>query len=418
MAYVPSVALADVLERAKAGIWFESLLDGRIGLVCKIPENVIRALYSGAECLFLFSVVEVQGFDILCLGLRIMDEPDHPFTYAVPWLLSRDPTSPAQEVEWLKTMLRDRSATLHCLNELNHPVLSASCKLEPARAQEGLEGLESSSPFVLSGKIEAEDLLRLANAAMKRFQEEIYLPDDGGAATRKTNRIPLFLELWEPTEVFEVTSIAQGGPFRIDDKDEGGKQERHLHLSLASIYAGNTYKSPTVGEGNSRRELTDIFGFDAGSICLIESKALNMLTASITRSSSRRASTMMRRVKTGLRQLGGALRAVRSDATIYDSMHQPIPIENRQTLPAHAIVLLSEMYFFIDWKLIADEVVAASENERHRALFHVIDFLELSHIIEQSNDACTFFNIMSQRWLRVKMTGTAYIRMVVPARPE
>src|SRR5436189_4151928 len=80
-------------------------------------------------------------------------------------------------------------------------------------------------------------------------------------------------------------------------------------------------------------------------------------------------------------------------------------------LPVHGIVLLSEMYAFIDWREIGRQVVALSNNEDDMALFHVVDLLELSDVARQSDSAAMFNNFLVQRWLGVRMKGTAYGRI-------
>ena len=60
MAFVPSRALEAALGKARVGVWIDLLQDGRIALVCKIPETVTKALHLGADCSFLLSVVQAS----------------------------------------------------------------------------------------------------------------------------------------------------------------------------------------------------------------------------------------------------------------------------------------------------------------------------------------------------------------------
>jgi hypothetical protein len=400
VAFIPSKALEAVLDKARVGVWIELLHDGRIALVCKIPETIIKALHRGAGCSFLLSVVRAKRLDILCLGLRVQDEPEHPFTATH---LSLSP----EDLALLKEILACRGTTLHCLNELNHPVLSASCSLESAAAQSTLKWLNSTNPYLLTptGRIpQPSDMLGIVDLALDRFQKEVYRSESENPSTfiKMTGRIPLALEIWRPQEVFEVSPTVQGGPFRIDDEDEGKKLEMLLHLPIDTIYPSSTYRSPTVRDGSTTRELTDVLGFDAKFICLLESKALSVLTGATQRSSQRRAATVTKHVTKALKQLRGALTSIRSGAQVFDADSQPIAFTNQQTSPAHAIVLLSEMYFFLDWKRIAREVSDASDDDRHRALFHVFDLLELNYLVANSKDATAFNNLLIHRWLAAR----------------
>src|SRR5947208_3505183 len=119
MAYVPSEKLSGVLSSASFGLWLERMLDGKIAIACKIPETVIKGIYRGASATFLIASIKVESVTMLCLGLWVDDERERPFKVAMPNCSEEDS---ALLIELLET----RHATLHCLNELNHPALSAS----------------------------------------------------------------------------------------------------------------------------------------------------------------------------------------------------------------------------------------------------------------------------------------------------
>jgi hypothetical protein len=152
-----------------------------------------------------------------------------------------------------------------------------------------------------------------------------------------------------------------------------------------------------------------VLGFDSDFICVIQAKAMAALTVTSQRSSTR-AANVAKDIKKALGQLGGALSKIRSTSPVFDAEGKPIAIPNRETSLAHAIVVISEMYAFVDWKAVASEVVAASESEFHRALFHVVDIRELANLAGNCRNAETFSNRMTQRWFVVKERGTAYIR--------
>ena len=409
MAYIPSSALETIIEKSRLGLWIDKLQNGAIALVCKIPEVVIKALYQGAGCSFLLSVVRVESLNFLCLGLRVQDEPDNPFTVSAINASDSDSAS-------IMEILGSGTMRLHCLNELNHPVLSAHCSIEPSTAKDALDSLRSTNYYLLTQAqpYEPSDFGRIVEHALDCFQKHVYRSthhDEGESLIEMTAAIPLALDIWKPVRVFEVSPTAQEGPFLIDDKDEGRKLEKQAYLSLNTIYPDNTYRSPKSGN----RELIDIFGFNADFICLVESKSLSVLNIDEARSSQRRAATMTSHVSKAMSQLRGALRRIRSGGQICDANGVPIMIGDQESLPAQAIVLLSEMYFYLDWKLIACKVISASEDERQKALFHVMDLAELSYIVSQSGNADAFNRWMVQRWMAVKDSGTAYGRARSPS---
>src|SRR5438093_9635483 len=140
-------------------------------------------------------MINAEGYDVLCLGFRVDDEPENPFTTIIASMSSEDLTT-------LKQILDSTSTTLHCLNELNHPALSASCRLEIPEAQTALQYLHAAKPFQLTpssaASLEMSDVLRIADAAMKKFQKEVYRSVDGAVDPQisMTSTIQLSLELW------------------------------------------------------------------------------------------------------------------------------------------------------------------------------------------------------------------------------
>ena len=110
MGYIPSIRLSDAFDVASTGIYLEQLQDERVGLVCKMPDNAIKAIHRGAKCSLFMGVVQAESLPILAFGFRIYDEPEHPFT-----LFHLD--SFPETVPLLKTMLTSATATLHCVNE-------------------------------------------------------------------------------------------------------------------------------------------------------------------------------------------------------------------------------------------------------------------------------------------------------------
>jgi hypothetical protein len=412
MAFIPSIKLSAALANASTGLWIEQLGGGRIALVCKMPETVIKALYRGASSTLLLAVIQAETLSILCLGLRINDEPDNPFSATMPNPFPDD-------VALLTQILESKSTTLHCLDELNHPALSAWCSLEPHAAQVAAEGFKSSNHWLLtpssSTLIKPSDLSRVLELSLDLFQRHIYRsPDAQPEAVEVTAEIALTLDIWKPTEIYDVTPTIQSGPFRIDDDQEGPKLERLVRAVVDSLYPGSSYRSPSVQDGKVRRELADVLGFDSDSICAIQGKAMSVLTVDSERSSKRRSATVTKHITKALKQLAGSLTHIRSASPIFDADGEPIHIPNQQTSLAQAIVVLSEMYAFVDWKAVASAVAAASENDFHRAFFHVVDLREITQVAAHSKDAETFNRYMVQRWVAVKEKGTAYGRAKLP----
>lgn len=412
MGYIPSKRLSNAFEAASTGVYVEELQDQRVGLVCKIPDNAIKALYRGAQCSLFMAVVQAESLPILCFAFRVHDEPEHPFTV---FHIDSFP----ETVPLLKRLLMSGATNLHCVNELNHPMLSASCQFPPELGQAAADAY-SQSPNWLTPEsdkaIEPEDFHRIFKLAIDRFIHIVYQSPNAlrGKHVNMAAKIDLALDIWKPIEIFEVTPTAHDGPFLIGDENEGTKLERLLHLTVDYAYAGSSYRSPGVGAGKKLRELTDVLAFDENSICVIQAKALAALNVNYQRSSTRLAANVTKDIRKGLGQLAGALGNIRSDAPLFRSDGTPLELPNRQRSLAHGIVLVSEMYAFVDWKQVALDVIQASESDFHKAMFHVMDMRELAALTARCHDGSTFFNRLCQRWMNIKMKGTGYIRSIAP----
>jgi hypothetical protein len=141
----------------------------------------------------------------------------------------------------------------------------------------------------------------------------------------------------------------------------------------------------------------------------VQAKALSVLSVNEGRSSERRKAAVTKDITKGLNQLAGALRTIRSGTPVFDMEGNLVAIPDRQKTPAHAIVLVSEMYSFVDWRAVAAAVNEASE-KKYRALFHVFDIQELAHIVTTYKDVEGFNNCLMERFAWVRFKGTAYGR--------
>jgi hypothetical protein len=412
MAYVPSETLNAYLIAANVGIWIERLSDARIALVCKIPETAIKATYRGASTTLLMASVRAESMTLLCLGLRIDDEPDRPFKATMI-------NSSADDQGLLVHVLEANQTTLHCLNELNHPILSAWCGFEPATARSAATALKASRHWTLtpeSSNTVLNDLPRILSLALDRFQSHVHAPSTAALPQHVgfTAQVPMTLDIWKPSEVFDATPAHVTGPFTVDDLNEGLKLETMILAVLRSLYADRAYLSPHVQHGNNLRELADALAFDERFLCVVQAKALAVLSTDPDQSTSRRVANVTKDINKGLAQLAGAMRKIRSQSEVVTRDGTPIIIPEREVAPGHAILVLSEMYFGVDWRHVARTIATASQRESHRALFHVLDIQELAMLSTGCEDSVAFSSRLIQRWTAVQERGTAYMRSKLP----
>lgn len=408
MGYLPSINVSTSLELARVGIWLDNVQNNRVVVVCKMPETVIRALSKGAGASLIVSTVQTGAFKLLCLALKVQDEPESPFAASMLKLMP-------EEKELLCQILSSGSFALHCVNELNHAVLSISCTLPVEEARAVSDALARSDHWLLTPEsapaIMGREFMQVADLALNEFAKYIYRKSDAPipANSQVAAHLPLALEVWKSIEIFEVSPTLAAGPFCIEDSKEGGKLERGLQTCLDEVFPGRTFVSPTVLENSKARELTDVLGFDDGFICLVEAKALAVLTVDGSRISARRAANVRKDIKKGLGQLRGAASNVRAGTPLLAADGTSVKIPNSETSIVHAIVLLSEMHYAVDWK-VAKEVVEITETHNSQTMFHVMDLSELKSMAARCRDGEHFSNRLLQRWCHIKERGTAYIR--------
>ena len=414
MAYIPSQRVAAILEGARDGVWFDLLSDARPALICKMRGNIIRAIYAGAQVRLLVSAVRVGDRTVVCCGLQVHDELEHPICVMNALITSPD-------VSLLERALSTASVRLHCFDEVNHPLLGALCGLNAAEAMQIAEDIASVEPSVLNGPEHADPLcglspaqwLAIANQALDHVQTELYRPPTStrDPAISLFGTAPVSLTVDRPTEIFDVSPTLASGPFRGDDTDEGLFQERALHTLVDTLYPQKAYLSPQVMRGGRYQELTDVLAIGSAHLLVLQSKVTAEFGARRDRPSSRRARTIMNHITDAFGQLEGALRTIRSGCEVCVHSEQCFQIDDGLArLPAHAIVILPEMYAFLDWQELARRAMELSDNERQLALFHVMDVAELAAIADVSPDEGHFHQRLMHRWTVVKDRGTGYVR--------
>jgi hypothetical protein len=97
----------------------------------------------------------------------------------------------------------------------------------------------------------------------------------------------------------------------------------------------------------------------------------------------------------GLKQVTGAMRQIRAGVPIEEADGRPIDLPNRN-VPAHGIVLISEMYSFVDWRAVAAAVNLATDRAQ-MTLFHVFDLRELASLANSSRATDRFNQALIQR---------------------
>jgi len=417
MSYIPSNRMDDILARARIGIWVDALYDDEFALVAKIPNTIIKAIYRDVQTKFVIAVVRVDAFALLCLGLVIEDDPAHPFCVL----------GPAWESlcgEFLKKTLDKGTVPLRFFDELNHPLLESDCVLNAEQCDRVARKIDAEDHLLFIDATGISDphnpswWAQAAKIALDSVQAEVYRSPT--LATQDPSievfaKIALTVSPRTPAPVYDVSPSLCTAPFVVDDADEGHSQERALQSLLDELYHGNAHLNPLVQHGNKdKRELTDVLCIGSTHLLLLESKAVAVLKTDLDRPTHRRVAAITKDIKTATNQLRGALRALRSGNQVYTSESQPLTHHGLATKVAHAVVLVSEMNAFLDWQKIAQDIIALSEDDSRRALFHVMDMAEMSALVRASQDEGQLDEYLVQRWAVVRKKGTGYVRAQPP----
>jgi hypothetical protein len=205
------------------------------------------------------------------------------------------------------------------------------------------------------------------------------------------------------------------GWFRLDDAAEGAEGsglEQSIHQLLDDLFGERLYRSPQVQHGPGRRELIDIMGIGPEAPVLIESKVRAVLAAQPQSSLEKHARRMDKAVEKGLKQLGGAIRRLRSGVEVYRHSGEAIAVTAADLVNIEAIVLISSMNPQMNWERITSQVLEAAKT--HQAFFHVLDLTELRKLVGISGSTVRLHLNLIKRFLAMQKAGSAYIRCRFP----
>ena len=409
---IPSVGLLNMLSGAQMGVWTERLIDGSIALVVKLPQSIIKKVYRGVDCKLITAVIEVEQFKILYLGFCVYDDTVNPLTIIQPVATEKAQTE-------FQELTRYSSIKLYMFDELCHPLLEASCRFDSSLATKAFKNTIGTRPHALgttsSDMNHALEFAREVDDGIDIFQKDLDSIKKGisSVAIPRTNHvIPLSLIVHDPHEGYSINAMGEPVEFTMTQEDEGAVFEQLIFFSMNELYRGQSFLRPIVKITQRERELADLLSldYDQKIMSLVQAKAIASLQVRMDQSSEKRSTSTEKQVKKALKQLTGAIRQIRAGNQVFDCNHNTIRIPDPAKSIIHAIILVSELYPFADWKKIGSELTAISDNDEYMALFHVLDLLELQQLVTNSKSPDSFHNYLLQRWVMVKKTGTAYVR--------
>lgn len=138
-----------------------------------------------------------------------------------------------------------------------------------------------------------------------------------------------------------ITAGASASLIDLFDNDEGNQQEQLGVWLTDNLQPTGAYHSPQVPKGAGTRELTDILLSYQFGATLIESKTLSVLTRDRLPDRAKLTRDVSAHIDKAFGQLRGAIRALRSGATVRNLSGDILSIEREK--PAHAVVLIPDL---------------------------------------------------------------------------
>lgn len=383
-------------------------------MVAKLPMNVIRAVNAGAPVSLCLWVVELDEKQITAFGLRVRDDPQHPYLFY-------GACRSAEHVEDLRAMVTAASFPVQIHNEVFRPVFHADCVIVSERARPMLDLLLPAEDFP------EPDGRHLRARALDVIQASLEPGAPADARVRAHCILPLTLEGTKSLGSF----VAGSGLVSLDDKDEGNELERLAFQAFEFLCPSGAYHQPQVEQAGNRRELCDILAVsrirehDGEGIFVVQSKVASVTPERLARTTERRAASIQKNIMTAISQLKGAIKRLRAGDPVFRADGTPIEVDSlvpenaavieplnlreRANKVGHGIVLVSEMHDGLDWQKVASELFEAVKPTKY--LLHILDLRELQRLVSHSHGRPAVFEThLVRRWELMVEEGSALVR--------
>jgi hypothetical protein len=398
--FIPDQKMYVNMKSEIAGLWCSSLDEPEYPyFVIKLPQNILKSLFLGCRISIVILPCNIEQRLILSYSLIIWDDLEKPM---ITYFAIRD----RNEYISLISCIKKNKIYVHFFDELVMPIISSKCHFTLNNDLKLLESMQFSFENIpLYDDKVFELYCGVVENLIKSGNVFDIVRNDGLVIT------DMKLEFDEPNKIY----IPLVGQFSINDTNEGGRLEDSIYHLIESFYgSSNSAKSPTLDTSNSR-EFTDILAWDKINICLFESKCLSIIGRENELTSEKRIKNINKHISKALSQLKGAVRKLRNNEKIYSASGQllEIPYEQDKTF-IDCVVLVSEMYPYLDWEALAQEIINAS-NEAG-AFFHIMDLSELYRIICSGKTTTAFSANLYIRWDAVVKNKTAFVRGRIKAK--
>jgi hypothetical protein len=394
--FIPSTRIWREMQFEPVGFWPVPMNSGdEYVFLTKIPTHVIKAAYRSVPITLTVATAQTPVGDVIATVLVIADDQDSPLAISG---VHRHP----EEQLALTEVLRAGNGLVVFFDELSRPIARAHCSLDPDACGEMMAELGThrkwySGPWipVLAELLDEVDaLVDPTKSAQPR-----YLPT--------LRRVTLTLTSFASSKITAV-GACEADDFWLEDPDEGHGLEQTTWQLLEHLFGQHIFHSPNVQEQKAARELTDIMGFCESGICLVEAKAMAVLSTSTDRGTDRRTKNVRKQIDKGVTQLPGAMRNLAAGLPLSSKSNQEIQIPECIGPLRVGVIMVSELLPSVDWDHVARQLIEAARTTN--ASLVVLDLQELRLLVGISNTPATLMRHLVDRFQIMNEQGSAFIR--------
>lgn len=393
--YLPSEEIYKELRVEPSGIWFaHSRGSDTHAILLKSPLNALKSLIKGSVLRIGFSVKDTPDGKVLMSAMYIHDDTESPLI-TISSHIQYD-----QQLTLLEILRKCSRPRVFFYDELARNVASAQCYFNDQRL-EVVNLMGSLSEFYVG------DPNHSVIQALDHFEKTA-----GGVlkhdtlALREIIMVELSLKQFQEYHIYAVGN-QEVGYFNIAQENEGDGLEQSVCHLLEELFGSNIYRCPQVLKGKKYRELTDVLATTGLGTFLIESKSISVIGAGPAQTKARKAKNIESHIKKGLNQLVGAVKSIRDGRKIQTS--EGIEIIVNQDLVPHGIVLISEMFPFLDWDSVVTQLMEAAL--KSKAMLHIVDLREFTTLVTASKSADTLDYYLMQRFEQVVEKQSVFVRV-------
>jgi hypothetical protein len=396
--FMPSGRVWTEMKCESASFWPVPINHGNeYAFLLKVPTHVIKAAYRLAPVTLSVASAATPIGNVMATVMAVADDPAAPLGVAG---VHRH----VEEQIALKEVLRSGQTLFVFFDELSRPLARACCTLESNACHRAFAEIDTKEWYAGPWITALEEVLD---------EVEKIVDPRSSAPTLRFRHLCTVTKIDLTLSEFETTNISAIGQhevhqFRLEDINEGAGLEQTTWHLLEDLFGQNIFRSPQVQESKGRRELTDILSFCNLGQCVIETKAMAVLSTEMGRSTERIASNIQQQINKGIKQVRGAMRNLSADVPMLSLDGNKITFPPDIARFRIGIIMVSELLPAVDWCAVAKRLIEAAKQADAPML--VLDLQELRLLVGTSKTPEDLIAHLLRRFLIMRDKGSALIR--------